>query len=202
MAIDAGEPPDSELIARAQGGDGEAFAVLYRRHQAVVYRFACQMTGSATLAEDIVQDVFLVLMGELGRYDPSRAALTTYLYGVARNISRYRIRGLRRLTSLDAADHAVTVDDPSAHIAQSDQLRQLRAGIAALPARYREVILLCDVHELSYVEAALSLKLPVGTLRSRLHRARRLLAERLQARLKARLKMSSRVPLQKNGYVV
>ena len=194
----AGEPPDSELIACAQGGDGEAFAVLYRRHQAVVYRFACQMTGSATLAEDIVQDVFLVLMRELGRYDPSRAALTTYLYGVARNISRYRIRGLRRLTSLDAAVNAVTVDDPSARIAQSDQLRQLRAGIALLPARYREVLLLCDVHELTYIEAALALKLPVGTLRSRLHRARRLLVERLQARQK----MSSRVPLQNNGDVV
>jgi RNA polymerase sigma-70 factor (ECF subfamily) len=159
------------------------------------------MTGSATLAEDIVQDVFLVLMGELERYDPSRAALTTYLYGVARNISRYRIRGLRRLTSLDAAVNSVTEDDLSAHIAQSDQLRQLRAGIAALPARYREVLLLCDVHELTYIEAAQALKVPVGTLRSRLHRARRLLVERLQERLKARLKMSSRVP-QKNGYVV
>ncbi|MEO8257720.1 MAG: sigma-70 family RNA polymerase sigma factor [Acidobacteriota bacterium] len=198
VACDAGELHDSELIARAQGGDGEAFARLYRRHQGVVYRFACQMTGSATLAEDVVQDVFLVLMHDLGRYDASRAALTTYLYGVARNISRYRIRGLRRLTSLDAVVNAVAVDDPSAHLAQSQQIRQLRGGIAVLPARYREVLLLCDVHELTYREAALALKLPVGTLRSRLHRARRLLAEKLQARQK----VGARVPLQSSGCVV
>ena len=104
-------------------------------------------------------------MRELGRYDASRAALTTYLYGVARNISRYRIRGLRRLTSLDAAVNAVTVDDPSAHIAQSDDSGSYARASPCCRARYREVLLLCDVHELTYIEAALALKLPVGTLR-------------------------------------
>ena len=63
--------------------------MLYRRHQARVYRFARAMTGSDTLAEDIVQEVFLGLMRGLGRYDASRAALATYLFGVARNIARH-----------------------------------------------------------------------------------------------------------------
>ena len=140
------------------------------------------MTGSETLAEDVVQEVFLALMRELGRYDASRAALPTYLFGVARNISRHRTRGLHRLTSLDAADDTIATDDPSAAITQSDRVRHVRAGIAALPPRYREVILLCDVHDLSYIDAAAALKVPVGTVRSRLHRARQQLLERLHRR--------------------
>ena len=129
----------AELIERAQAGEREAFAMLYRRHQARVYRFARAMTGSDTMAEDIVQEVFLGLMRGLGRYDASRAALATYLFGVARNIARHQTRGRRRLTRLDAASDAVAVDDPSADIAQSDRVRHVRAGIAALPRRYREV---------------------------------------------------------------
>lgn len=182
VSTDSLEPSDSELIARAQTGEREAFAMLYRRHQAVVYRFARAMTRSDTMAEDVVQEVFLGFMRQLGRYDASRAVLTTYLFGVARNISRHRMRGLRRLTSLDAAGDPVSMDDPAARVAQSDQVRHVRAGIAALPMRYREVILLCDIHDLSYVDAAAALRVPLGTVRSRLHRARQQLLERLQRR--------------------
>jgi RNA polymerase sigma-70 factor, ECF subfamily len=193
MSTDAREPSDPELIERAQAGEREAFAMLYRRHQARVYRFARAMTGSDTLAEDIVQEVFLELMRGLGRYDASRAALATYLFGVARNIARHQTRGRRRLTPLDAAGDAVAVDDPSADLAQSDRVRQVRAGIAALPRRYREVILLCDIHDLSYVDAADALKVPLGTVRSRLHRARQQLLERLQRHEEPR----SRIPISK-----
>lgn len=182
MAPDDPEQSEAALIERAQAGEREAFALLYRRHQATVYRFARAMTGSDTLAEDVVQEVFLALMKEIGRYDASRAALRTYLFGVARNISRYHTRGLRRMTSLDAAHSMVSSDDPSAALLVSDRVRYLRAAIAALPVRYREVILLCDVHDLNYAEAAAALKVPVGTVRSRLHRARQQLLDRLNRR--------------------
>ncbi len=147
-----------------------------------VYRFARAMTGSDALAEDVVQEVFLSLMEGIHRYDASRAALRTYLFGMARNVSRHRTRGLHRLTPLAAANGVAAPDDPSAAITQSDRVRHVRAGIAALPRRYREIILLCDVHDLSYVEAAAALKVPVGTVRSRLHRARQQLLERLNRR--------------------
>jgi len=98
---DAAEPSDPELVERARGGEREAFAFLYRRHQAYVYRFARAMTGSSAVAEDIVQEVFLALMRDLKRYDAARAGLRTYLFGIARNLARYKARSVRRLISLD-----------------------------------------------------------------------------------------------------
>src|SRR5262245_5161237 len=87
---------DSDLMRRAAHGDRDAFTQLYRRHHGMVYRFARLMTGSTAAAEDIVQDVFLVVMRDAGRYDPARAALATYLYGVARHQTRRRIERERQ----------------------------------------------------------------------------------------------------------
>jgi len=179
---DAPEPSDPELVERARGGEREAFGFLYRRHQAYVYRFARAMTGSAALAEDIVQEVFLALMRDLDRYDASRAGLRTYLFGVARNLARYKTRSLRRLISLDQVEEAVGRDDPAAALSSNEETRHLRRCLGALPARYREVIILCDLQELDYAETAVVLKVPIGTVRSRLHRGRRLLIERLRRR--------------------
>ena len=81
-------------------------------------------------------------------------------------------------------------DDPAADLVQSDRIRYVRTAIAALPARYREVLLLCDVHDLDYTDAAAVLKLPVGTIRSRLHRGRQQLLERLRRREDQRSRMA------------
>jgi RNA polymerase sigma-70 factor, ECF subfamily len=179
---DVPEPTDQELVERARGGEREAFGFLYRRHQAYVYRFARTMTGSAALAEDIVQDVFLALMRELDRYDTGRAMLRTYLFGIARNLARYKTRGLRRLIPLDQVEEAGGWDDPGAAFSSSEETRHLRRCLGALPARYREVIILCDLQELDYAETAVVLNVPMGTVRSRLHRGRQLLLERLRRR--------------------
>ena len=179
---DAPEPSDPELVERARGGEREAFGFLYRRHQAYVYRFARAMTGSAALAEDIVQEVFLALMRDLDRYDASRAGLRTYLFGIARNLARYKSRSLRRLISLDQVEEAVGREDPAAALSSNEETRHLRRCLGALPARYREVIILCDLQELDYAETAVVLKVPIGTVRSRLHRGRQLLIERLRRR--------------------
>lgn len=179
---DAPEPSDPELVERARGGEQEAFACLYRRHQAYVYRFARAMTGSAPVAEDIVQDVFLALIRHLDWYDASRGGLRTYLFGIARNLARYKARSLRRLLPLDHAGEAVGLDDPAAALAVNEETRHLRRCLGGLPARYREVIILCDLQELDYAEAASVIDVPIGTVRSRLHRGRQLLLERLRRR--------------------
>src|SRR5436190_6259483 len=83
---------DDELIARIATGDREAFALLYRRRRPDVYRFAVHMCGSPPLAEDVVQDVFVAVMQQAGRYRPGRSGLLAWLLGIARNHVR-RSRG-------------------------------------------------------------------------------------------------------------
>lgn len=180
MAVESAEErSDAELIREARSGRREAFAQLYRRHEAVVYRFACGMTGSSVVAEDVVQEVFLTLMRDLHRYDPVRAALPTYLYGVARNISRARARKDRRFVSLEAASSVPATDDPAARVSERDDVRVLRVAISGLPAKFREVLVLCDLHELDYAQVAVILRVPVGTVRSRLSRARQQIQQRM-----------------------
>jgi len=179
---DTAEPSDPELVERARGGEREAFGVLYRRHQAYVYRFARAMTGSSAVAEDIVQEVFLALMRDLERYDAARAGLRTYLFGIARNLARYKARSMRRLISLDQVEEVSEFEDPAETLSASQENRRLRRCLAGLPARYREVIILCDLQELDYAATAAVLSVPIGTVRSRLHRGRHMLLERLRSR--------------------
>jgi RNA polymerase sigma-70 factor, ECF subfamily len=180
----AAEPSDTELVGRALGGERDAFEALYNRYQAIVYRFARAMTGSPSMAEDVTQEVFVVLIRDLARYEPQRAGFSTYLYGVARNVTRARLRREQRFVNLDAMPGERPApagsDDPSAALARSEDLLRLRKAIVSLPSQYREVVILCDLHGLSYAEAAGVINAPVGTVRSRLHRARNLLVERLQ----------------------
>src|SRR4029450_5634833 len=98
MAEEVGhsELTDYELLRRAAEGERQAFELVYRRYQQGVYRFARAMTGRPDAAEDVTQEVFIALIKELPRYDPARAAFTTYLYGIARNLSRERWRGRQR----------------------------------------------------------------------------------------------------------
>lgn len=175
-------PTDETLIERARRGEEEAFALLYTRHQAPVYRFARAMTGSPSAAEDVVQDVFLALMSGLEKFDPSRAPLRTYLFGIARNISRYRVRSLRRLLSIDVAADWEAPGDLTGSLSATQDVSHLRRCLGSLPIRYREVIVLCHLHELDYAQAALALNVPIGTVRSRLHRGRQMLLDRFRRR--------------------
>jgi RNA polymerase sigma-70 factor (ECF subfamily) len=180
---DAASFSDIELMQRTAAGDRDAFETLYRTHHATVYRFARLMTGSTTIAEDIVQEVFLALMRDASRYDPARASLTTYLYGSARHHTRRRLLRDRFLVRLD--DQADLCLPTASATAADDLIRQrdvqhLRRAIVRLPARYREVIVLCDLQDISYADAAQALGCAIGTVRSRLHRARHLLADKVQ----------------------
>ena len=179
----ADELADSNLMRRTATGDRQAFATLYHRHHAMVYRFARLMTGSSSAAEDIVQEVFLVVMRDAGRYDPARAALPTYLYGVARHQTRRRLARDRQFVAFDGdapCTRQITVDDdPTATLERREALQRLRRAIVSLPRKYREVIVLCDLQDVSYNDAAAALRCAVGTIRSRLHRARHLLAQKM-----------------------
>ena len=180
---DAASSSDIDLMRRTAAGDREAFETLYRTHHATVYRFARLMTGSTTIAEDIVQEVFLALMRDASRYDPARASLTSYLYGSARHHTRRRLLRDRFLVRLDdQADLCLPAGSPTVadDLMRQRDVQHLRRAIVRLPARYREVIVLCDLQDVSYADAAHALGCAVGTIRSRLHRARHLLADKLQ----------------------
>jgi RNA polymerase sigma-70 factor (ECF subfamily) len=173
---------DADLVRRAIAGQRDAFAEIYSRYHTAVYRFARMMSGSRTIAEDVTQETFTALLRDLQRYTPGRARLSTYLYGVARNVTRSRLRRERRFVRLDITgdNDPISARDPCAALEESQRRMRLRRIIAELPSRYREVIILCGLHGLSYGEVSIILRTPVGTVRSRLSRGRRAIADRLQ----------------------
>ncbi len=180
---------DLDLLQLMMAGDEDAFTLIYRRRQGGVYRFALHMSGSQAVAEDVTQEVFIVLMREGGRFDPTRGSLAAYLYGIARNHVLRRIEQDRQFVPLaDSPEDAIGAcanliadGDPLGDLTRSETIQELRQSILVLPPHYREAIVLCELHEMSYVEAAGVIGCAVGTLRSRLHRARALLVERLRA---------------------
>ncbi|HEX8633872.1 MAG TPA: RNA polymerase sigma factor [Pyrinomonadaceae bacterium] len=185
------EHSDEELLRLTAAGDADAFTALYRRRQAGIYRFALQMCGSQGIAEDVTQEVFMTLVRESQLFDPTRGTLSSYLYGVARNQVLRRLEKERHFVAMadettedggatSGATHPVAADDPLAELARSELIETVRQAVLTLPAHYREVVVLCELHELSYAEAASALGCAVGTVRSRLHRARALLVERLR----------------------
>jgi RNA polymerase sigma-70 factor (ECF subfamily) len=187
MPIDSQER-DDVLLRRSASGDEDAFTLLYRRHQAPIYRFALRMTGNTWAAEEIVQDVFMTLVREPKKYDVGRGALGAFLYGVARNrIMKHRERVPREVPLLNPEDDGIVnfpqgVDPATpAHWAELRERRDhVRAAVLELPAEFREAVALCLLEEMSYEEAAQLLQCPIGTIRSRLHRGRALLLAKLE----------------------
>jgi len=171
-------PSDRDLLRGVKAGDEEAFSLLYRRWQGPVYRFALRMSGSPPLAEDVTQEVFMALLRRSDGYDPSRGELSSYLHGIARNMARRRLERERGLQPL--GDEAGG-DDPMADLARRERADLVWDGILTLPLHYREAVVLCDLQGLSYEEAASALGCAVGTVRSRLHRGREQLAQRLRS---------------------
>jgi len=169
---------EAKLLRRLQAGDEHAFETLYERHMPPLYRYALRMTGSAADADDVVQELFLELIRNARGYDSSRGALRSYLYGMARRLI------LRRLPAEFPVDgeapEPVVEDDPFERLNLEQRLAAVRAAVAALPVGYREVVVLCDLEEMSYADAAAVMDCAVGTIRSRLHRARALLLERME----------------------
>ncbi len=195
--IQATEMTDDRLLRRMMAGDEDAFALLYRRKHPAIYRFALHMSGNPTIAEDVTQEVFMTLIREPRRFDPNRGTLGGFLFGIARNHLRKRWEQERRLIPF-AGDNDELDDLMAAPAAASngkghaplpsatdeftslETISRVRQAIGTLPENYREVLILCELEEMSYEEAASALDCPVGTVRSRLHRAKAILLEKLR----------------------
>ncbi|HEV2834078.1 MAG TPA: RNA polymerase sigma factor [Pyrinomonadaceae bacterium] len=178
---------DDQLLRLMLAGDEDALAQLYRRRQASVYRFALQMSGSTCIAEDVTQEVFLFLMREGRLFDPARGSVAAFLLGVARNHVLRRLRVEHLLSPLaDDHDEDGTVLQAGTDLGVLDDLTRaetietVRRAVLSLPPKYREVVVLCELQDVSYVETAEILGCAVGTVRSRLHRARALLLAKLR----------------------
>ena len=183
-------PSDAELLRLMLAGEEKAFTELYRRHKGFVYRFALLMSGQASVAEEVTQEVFLALLRNGRRYNPERGSLKAYLCGAARNQVLLLMEKERPYVQLvEESDEGEAVQivqlisgaDPLGDCARNEANRLVRQAVLALPARYREVIVLCDFQEMSYAEAALTLDCPIGTVNSRLHRGHALLSKKLRA---------------------
>jgi len=182
---------DVELLRLMLAGDGSAFEQLYQRWQSPLYRFGLRMSGSETIAEDVTQDVFLTLMRDGGQYS-GRGSFAAYIFTIARHRIWRRLQNERWFVALESgergeADDALSSerlivrDDPFADLTRAEMVEAVRRAVLALPIHYREAVLLCYLHELSYAEAAEVIGCEIGTVRSRLHRARALLAEKLDS---------------------
>lgn len=177
---------DFELLRSMLAGDEEALSVLYRRRQGSIYRFALQMSGSKTIAEDITQEVFLFLMRDGRLFDPAKGTVSAFLLGVARNYVLRRLRVEQHLAPLgddfedDGLPHPSSEICPLEDLTRAETIESVRRAVLSLPSKYREVVVLCELQDISYGETAEILGCAIGTVRSRLHRARALLIAKLR----------------------
>jgi RNA polymerase sigma-70 factor, ECF subfamily len=177
--------PDEDLIAAVAAGDRAAFGTLYGRRRADVYRFALHMTGAPATAEDVTQDVFMTVIHEAGRYTAGRSTVVAWLLGIARNHARRRLSARRHEPMPEpGAEPAVTVDLTDG-IVRGQQVDALRRALDSLPDAYREAVVLCDLQELTYQDAAAAAGCAIGTVRSRLHRGRQMLSAKMRGERRA-----------------
>ncbi len=169
---------DSDLLRLSGKGDEDAFLALYRRHQGPVFRFALHMSGRREIAEEVTQEVFMMLLSEPKLYAAGRGPLQGYLIGIARNKVRRQLAESRMWApDSDVAKESIwSPEEPN----KEEELAALQSAILALPLNYREVIALCDLENMDYAQTARQLGCPVGTVRSRLHRARAILGAKLR----------------------
>lgn len=172
---------DRQLQHRMRRGDQSAFAAVYEFYQGRIFRFALHMTGSRTIAEEITQEVFLLLIRKPTAYDPSKGSLSAYMFGVARNLAR-RTKGKESAKAF-VDDELELVEAPEAAIddvlSSTESLDLLRKALLGLPELYREAVVLCDLEEMSYEQASRVMECPPGTVASRLHRAHGMLRAKL-----------------------
>lgn len=172
---------DHELLLAAQQGSSDAIAALYHLHAPLIYRFTLRLSRDTAVAEEITQEVFLALLRDTSRFDANRGtALSTWLCGIARRKLWRHLERTQRFVPIDSPDDPFdppSLDEgPGESLSRAEALGALREGLDSLPLILKEVVVLCELEELTYQQVALILDIPIGTVRSRLHRARARLA--------------------------
>ena len=175
------ERDDRTLVDAVRRGDEGAFAALYAAHHGPIYRYALHMCGPAA-ADDVVQETFLSVLRRPNTFDPARGTLVAYLFGIARHHMLKSLARARFEVPIDdeqiaggASSDGTVLDD----LSRAETVAAGRIAIESLPLVYREVVVLCELQELDYTSAAAIVECPLGTIRSRLHRARVLLMSKL-----------------------
>ncbi len=170
---------EAELLLKAARGDEAAFLLLYERHRTPVFRFACRMLGSPQQAEDVTQECFLSILRRPDAFRAERASLRTYLCAIARHLALKLLRKRCQETVVD--DPPDDPANPSAGPRAGDPLQSVlddeaagavRRAVEALPPLQREAVVLFEYQEMSLADIAAACEVDVGTVKSRLHRAR------------------------------
>jgi RNA polymerase sigma-70 factor (ECF subfamily) len=173
------EASDEELYRSMRKGDANALEHLYRRYEPALFRYALHMSGSHFTAEEVAHEVFVQLMAPKQGFQEHRGSLEAYLYGMARNRLRMMQR-VRTISALDEFEFPAGRTDALADFIQGESVAALQTALQELPEHYRDVVVLCELEERSYEDTARLLGCPVGTVRSRLSRARALLSAKLK----------------------
>ena len=167
---------EAELLLKAARGDEPAFLLLYERHRTPVFRFACRMLGSSPMAEDVTQECFLSVLRRPEAFRAERASLRTYLCAIARHLALRQLRKRGEETTVDEPLDDARADeggsDPLCVVLQQETAEAVRQAVAALPPLQREAVVLFEYQEMSLADIAAVCEIDVGTVKSRLHRAR------------------------------
>jgi RNA polymerase sigma-70 factor (ECF subfamily) len=191
--VDTPQDTDSELVAQVQGGNLQAFEELVRRHTQLIYRTLIAILGDTADAQDVMQDTLLSAFKHIGGFQ-GRSKFSTWLVSIARNAALQRLRGRRNTESLDQSDCQEDRDFRPRQIAAWQEnpeqnhskweIRQLvERGLLQLPAKYRVIVMLRDIEQLSTDEVARQLGLTVPAVKTRLLRGRLMLREWLSPHL-------------------
>jgi RNA polymerase sigma-70 factor, ECF subfamily len=176
---------DEDLVRRFQAGEPDAFTELVRRHQQRVYSLCLRMLGEADAAADVAQDTFLTVLRKLESFRGD-AAFTTWLHRVAVNACYDELRRKRRRPMLHVVSDDAPEREPGPPVADhADEVvgtSDAAAALASIPEEFRVAVVLADVQDLPYDQIAEVLDVPVGTVKSRVHRGRVALAAALGVR--------------------
>jgi RNA polymerase sigma-70 factor (ECF subfamily) len=168
---------EAELLLRAGRGDEAAFLLLYERHRTPVFRFACRMLGSAPQAEDVTQECFLSILRRPEAFQAERASLRTYLCAIARHLALKQLRKRGQETLVDdppeeAPRGMAGERDALSAVIEAEAAEAVRHAVEALPPLQREAVVLFEYQDMSLADIATACEVDVGTVKSRLHRAR------------------------------
>jgi len=189
------DPTDKELLARVKANDTTAFSILVDRYKVRLFNLIYRMLRNREEAEDILQETFLRVFKEKERYDPTYS-FSTWIYTITLNLCRNELKRKKKFKffgiDLVGNDRRYAVEGVGNKNCLSSTLER---AIASLPVKYRTVFLLREVNQLSYEEMSQSLGIPLGTVKSRVNRARLMLRKELKPKLKEQYELSKSSPI-------